>query len=116
VEYETSSTAPLHRIRDNNAPCAVCHVIGRDSLLMVPARKSCPDNWTKEYYGYLMTAFGSASSRRSAVCVDGHPEVVPGESANDNGALFYHMEATCNGFQCPPYDREKELTCAVCTK
>ena len=29
---------------------------------------------------------------------------------------FYHVEANCNGMLCPPYDPQKELTCAVCTK
>ena len=54
--------------------------------------------------------------RRSAVCMDGYPETVRGEAADTNGALFYHMEATCNGLECPPYDPQKELTCVVCTK
>ena len=50
-----------------------------------------------------MTADGNLN-RRSTVCVDKDPEAVPGEAANTDGALFYHMEATCNGLDCPPYD------------
>ena len=82
---------------------------------MIPARLSCPPTWTLEYSGYLMTAYRSYH-RRSAVCVDKDPEDVPGEAASTDGALFYHMEATCNGLDCPPYDPQKELTCVVCTK
>ena len=54
--------------------------------------------------------------RRMFACVDKYSEYVPGGSGDQNGALFYHVEATCNSILCPPYDTEHELTCAVCTK
>ena len=54
--------------------------------------------------------------RRASACVDKNPERVPGEAANTDGALFYYIEGVCNGILCAPYDPEKELTCAVCTK
>ena len=50
------------------------------------------------------------------VYVDKDPETVSAEVADTNGVVFLHTEASCNGIQCPPYDAEKELTCAVCTK
>ena len=83
---------------------------------MIPARISCPDTWTLEYSGYLMTENKASEGRTSAECVDKDPETVPGEVADTNGALFHFIEATCNGLECPPYVAEKELTCAVCTK
>ena len=49
-------------------------------------------------------------------CVDKDAESVPGSAANTNGALFYPVEANCNGMACPPYDPQKELLCVVCTK
>ena len=49
-------------------------------------------------------------------CVDKNPDSVPGSASDTNGAFFYHVEANCNGMLCPPYDPQKELTCAVCTK
>ena len=61
------------------------------------------------------TLFGGRG-RRATECVDKDSESIPGSAANTNGALFYHMEATCNGIPCPPYNPEKELTCAICTK
>ena len=63
-----------------------------------------------------MTAHYSHLGRRVTVCVDKDSESIPGSAANTNGALLYHMEATCNGIPCPTYDPQKELTCAICTK
>ena len=47
-------------------------------------------------------------------CVDKDQESVPGSQSNTDGALFYHVEANCNGMQCPPYNNYKELNCVVC--
>jgi hypothetical protein len=116
VEYETFSDSPLEDARDHNVPCAVCRVNGRDSILMIPARRNCPASWTTEYDGYLVTGYGGGGGRQSTKCLDEDPEYLRGEARNTNGALFYHMEATCNGIECPPYDPEKELTCVVCSK
>ncbi|CAH1229639.1 COL6A5 [Branchiostoma lanceolatum] len=44
-------------LNDHDVPCAVCHVASRGSKLMIPARLSCPSGWTREYKGYLMTAY-----------------------------------------------------------
>ena len=63
-----------------------------------------------------MTGYYNHAGRRSAECVDKDSESIPGSVANTNGALFLHIEATCNGIPCPPYDPQKELTCAICTK
>ena len=114
AEYETHG-APLNAAADQNVPCVVCNSELRGSLLMIPARISCPTSWTLEYNGYLMTAHAGHHTR-SAVCVDKDAEAIPGLDANTNGALFYHTEVVCNGIECPPYDAQKELTCAVCTK
>ena len=32
-----------------------------------------------------------------------------GSHADANGALFYHVEASCTDMPCPPYDAQKEL-------
>ena len=102
-------------MNDHNVPCAVCSVQVRGRLLIIPARKDCPASWTKEYEGALMS--GSYTHSRSMYeCVDKDAESVPGSAANTNGALFYPVEANCNGMSCPPYDPQKELLCVVCTK
>ena len=116
AEYESSTNQPLNTVNNHNVPCVVCHSTLRESVLMIPARISCPDTWTLEYSGYLMTERYDHVGRTSAECVDKDPESVCGEMQDANGALFCHTEATCNGLRCPPYNAEKELTCAVCTK
>ena len=54
--------------------------------------------------------------RNSFECVDKDSESIPGSVDRIDGAYFYHVEASCRGIPCPPYDPQKELTCAVCTQ
>ena len=116
AEYESGDgNGPLASVHDHNVPCAVCHTSGRDTALMLPAKTQCPPSWTLEYNGYLMTEHYT-QHRTAFECVDKDPECIPGSARNEDGALFYHTEATCTGLPCPPYDSSKELTCAVCTK
>ena len=114
-EYELYQGSPLPNVYQHNVPCAVCCVSTRSVVYVVPAWDYCPSGWTLEYSGYLMTERYN-HYRNTMECVDKDPESIPGSAANINGALFYHVEATCNGLPCPPYDPQKELTCAVCTK
>ena len=84
---------------------------------MIPAKTTCPMNWTREYYGYLMSEHVSFY-RRQFICVDKDQSSIdiPGVEVDRNGALVFHVEATCNGqLPCPPYDTEKEFNCVVCT-
>ena len=85
---------------------------------MIPGTYICPPNWTREYYGYLMTERSSHSSHKGRTtfeCVDVAPEVVAGGHDNQDGALFHHVEPRCGSLPCPPYEPQKEVTCAVCT-
>ena len=114
--YGTEYESPILGTHDTNAPCAVCHVSTRSSMIMIPGKTTCPQDWTREYYGYIMTAYHE-HHRSMYVCVDMAMEPIPGSSPNHNGALFYHVEAVCGvGLPCPPYDNRKEINCAVCTK
>ena len=83
---------------------------------MLPAKTSCPESWTREYYRYLMSGNIGDSGRSSFVCVDREYEPVPGSQEHRNAGHLYHVEAICGTMQCPPYVNYKELTCAVCTK
>ncbi len=111
VEYEV----PLQGNHNHNTPCAVCHVSTRSALLLIPAKYSCPDYWTMEYYGYLMSE-QKIHKRTHFVCVDHGIEGLACSHADTHGSLLYHVEATCNGLPCPPYNTNKELNCVVCTK
>ena len=121
VEYNPSSGQPLHVQPDvdaHNVPCAVCMARSRCSLLMIPAKTQCPTSWATEYIGYLMSAHQNHALPTTYECVDKDPESVAGLDAVNwaqGSALFYHVEASCNGMACPPYDDAKELTCVVCT-
>ena len=103
-------------LHDNDIPCAVCHVTSRPTKLMIPARLTCPDGWTKEYAGYLMAAWYKHAGRTTYTCVDNAPEVVDGGGSNQDGALFYNSEAVCGSLPCPKYGDGWEITCVVCTK
>ena len=114
AEYQTGG-GPLSAVNEHNVPCAVCYASTRVAVIMIPAKTQCRSNWTLEYSGYLMSDY-YGHHRTMYECVDKNPDSVPGSAANANDALFYHVEAHCNGMLCPPYDPQKELTCAVCTK
>ena len=117
TEYEIWGDDPVLTTHEHNAPCAVCYVSTRETALMLPARMECPTSWTLEYSGYLMSTYHTNGHYRTMYeCVDSNPDTIPGSSANTNPAVFYHVEANCNGLPCGPYDPQKELTCAVCTK
>ena len=114
AEYKTSN-GPLSAFHDHNIPCAVCYVSTRGTVLMIPAKTTCPSSWTQEYNGYLMTE-RYTHHRSMHECVDQNPDTVRGGTGSVNGALFYFVEATCTGIACPPYTAGRELACAVCTK
>ena len=117
TEYQLNSGGPLASVHNHNAPCAVCYVSIRETVLMLPARLECPSTWTLEYTGYLMsTHFNSHHHRTMYECVDKNPNTLPASAVDTNGAVFYNTEANCNGLPCGPYDPQKELMCAVCTK
>ena len=63
-----------------------------------------------------MSGHYGQKGRTMYTCLDKHPDVIPGELRNTNGALMYHVEVECNrGIPCPHYSDTKELSCVVCT-
>ena len=113
--YRTEYEHPIQGTHQHNVPCAVCYASTRETVLMIPAKTSCPTSWTREYYGYL-TSDHYTHHPSHFECVDRDQESLPGSQGNTYGALFYHVEANCNGMPCPPYDAQKELNCVVCTE
>ncbi len=114
--YGTEYEVPIAGSHNHNVPCAVCHATTRAAKVMIPAKTSCPPNWTREYYGYLQSEghFGDRP-RTEFVCVDKDQVSLYGSHANIDGALLYHVRAACSGIQCPPYNANDVLTCTVCT-
>ena len=113
VEYES----PVQGSHNHNAPCAVCYVSTRSTVIMIPAKTSCPVTWTREYYGYLMAEKRTHKNNKKYVCVDQAMESLPGSFADVNAASFSHNQPACSyGLPCPPYVQEKETNYVVCTK
>ena len=115
TEYEVNHIFKKN-IDNHDAPCVVCFVESRGSMLMMPARNDCPSGWTEEYHGYLMTAHYNHKNQKDFICIDEDAEYVSGSGANKNGALLYLVEGQCGSLPCGPYVAGRELTCAVCTK
>ena len=113
-EYENTDglVATSH---GTDVPCAVCYVPSRNALYMLPAKYTCPTGWTREYFGYLMSE-QHKHHRSQFSCVDHSLTPVIGSSHDYNGFLFSTVEGVCGSLPCPPYSRDKELSCVVCTK
>ena len=115
TEYESRNSVIFSNRHHHNAPCAVCYT-SKETKLMIPAKTTCPTSWTREYYGYLMTEYYTHKRNALYECIDSNPESIPDSSADTNGAMFLFVTGTCNGLPCPPYVRNRAITCVLCTK
>ncbi|XP_006813908.1 uncharacterized protein LOC100366899 [Saccoglossus kowalevskii] len=115
TEFETIHFNPLSHLQDYEAVCAVCLVNSRSRVLMIPGTNECPsEEWTREYYGYLMTQRYELE-RTEFICVDRNAEARYASEDNDQGALLHPVEGICGSLPCGPYIDGYELTCVVCT-
>ena len=109
-----ASTLPLHC---QYVPCTVCYVATRETTLMIPGTYYCPSNWTREYYGYLMAEQSHPEHRgRSTLILNVGAETAPAGEACEATNIFFPVEPRCGSLPCPPYEEEKGMTCAVCTR
>ena len=117
AEYEMRNGEALSNLADHNIPCAVCYVSTRFAHLMIPGTYECPDTWTTEYSGWLVSEKND-HKRTEYVCLDKTPETRTDGSGSKDGALMYHVVGGGGGYGIPnpPYDGRKELSCVVCTK
>lgn len=105
-----------YNVFNDDAVCAVCHS-PRSATLMMPGRTECYNGWIKEYSGYLVSEYDTATHASDFICLDDKPETVVGGKADQNGGVLYFVEAYCGeNLECPPYIEGRELTCVVCTK
>jgi len=94
---EDNSGGPL---ANKPAPCAVCYVQARSTVLVVPAKTPCPDGWITEYAGYLVSELGHSGRQRSNyICWDEAPEVAVG-GISQNQAVIYPVEVQCGSLPC----------------
>jgi hypothetical protein len=116
-EYEVLANNPSvdKSLSNHDVPCAVCYVSTRSAKIMIPGTYKCPSSWNEEFHGFLMSAHNK-HQRTTFECVDTDAKKALAGHANANGALFYFVEPRCGSLPCPPYEQEKELSCAVCTR
>ncbi|XP_078320163.1 uncharacterized protein LOC144621234 [Crassostrea virginica] len=100
---------------DDDVPCVICIVTPAATTMMVPAKLTCPQNWTLQYHGYL----GAGYHRDHAsefICIDSDPEYFEGlRLVNSNGPLIYPVRMDCGSLPCPKYKQYQFVSCAVCT-
>ncbi|XP_067932886.1 uncharacterized protein [Watersipora subatra] len=117
AEYQTNSDIFPSRMHDQNVPCSRCYLPSRSTTIMIPAKRTCPSSWNKEYEGYLMSGHYNHKRACNYVCMDKEPEALTGLHASTNGALFYFVQGSCARLgSCPPYIEGAELACVVCSK
>ncbi|XP_062569838.1 short-chain collagen C4-like [Saccostrea cucullata] len=116
AEYETLHSLVMTDVHDHDVPCAVCRTQNNESVLAIPARKSCYAGWKVEYWGYLMSGNFQHPAASTFTCMDAEPESVVGGHGNANGYLFYTVETQCGSLTCPPYRNGSELLCVVCSE
>ena len=96
-----------------DATCALCSVRVRNVIQMIPATYECPETWTREYYGYLMTGYFSTTF----VCVDINMEGFQNSAdAAPNHPTLHHVTAHYKIAHSDEYLDGKVLSCAVCSK
>ncbi|XP_033111229.1 short-chain collagen C4-like [Anneissia japonica] len=115
AEYETNTYAPFSDVHDGDIVCALCLARGRSTTSMIPAKRTCPSGWTKEYGGLLMGSVHGHGGH-DYLCIDRNPQARHGSSVNNNGHLFYATEGVCGSLPCPPYANGNEITCVVCSR
>ena len=114
VEYHVHD-GPLSSLHLHGVPCAVCLTYTRGIVLMIPGKYTCPRDWTREYYGYLMAERHNHENPSTFECIDSFAESIIGTGTHTPGGILMHVESRCPNPLCPPYVDGKELTCAVCT-
>jgi len=115
AEYETHTAPQLSKLHNQEAPCVVCRLRGRNTL-MIPARNVCFPGWRREYAGFLMSMYYKYKGNKNAICVDAEAEITENSNdSNQDGALMYFVQAKCGSLKCPPYEEKRLLTCVVCS-
>lgn len=107
-------------------PCAVCEANQRVSQVTMPGKSRCPDEWSLEYSGYLMSPATTWPNdhKMEYVCIDSAPESISSKRGSITtpwyGEALYYATAQCSGDSrldiCPPYKDNQPLQCVICTK
>ena len=72
VEYHVSGS--INHALYRNMPCALCEATGQGDKIMIPSHYVCPDDWHKEYNGYIMAGDNGHKGGSMYDCIDEHLE------------------------------------------
>lgn len=120
VEYESQDYSIFPDNIDNkHAVCSRCYTESRPALLIIPAKTTCPEEWHKEYAGFLMAASENEAHATTYECVDRRPEFEALSAADEGGRLwFVNVDCRAGGSvgNCNKYGHARQVTCVVCTR
>lgn len=114
AEYNSNFFASNADFQD--VPCAVCEAIDSVSIIMIPGKMNCYDEWKMEYNGYLAAHSYANPAATSYACIDKNPQFLPGGHVQYNEKVFGEVLTKCGSLPCPPYIEGYPVTCVVCSK
>jgi hypothetical protein len=101
---------------DNFDPvCAVCRVTFATTI-MIPGTNVCTPGWHLQYSGYLMAGGSGHVAGTEYICVDSALESILHSDQDQNGKLLFYVHTVCGSLPCGPYQSNKTVTCAICSK
>ena len=119
LKEEQEEDVNLYQYSDltiHDIPCAVCYATTRASLLMIPAKTSCPVDWTAEYEGYLMSEQNGSEMRGKYMCVDQSLGLHNADQPRHDRLSLVEVKCDSHDQGCAPYQPNKKLSCIVCTR
>ncbi|OWF47376.1 hypothetical protein KP79_PYT26185 [Mizuhopecten yessoensis] len=99
---------------DEDVSCAVCRNSVHATSVMIPGRTTCFPGWVEAYSGFIVAGYPDHPSNTDYICMDGHPQPVPGGQGDDDGVLLRPVVTKCGSLPCPPYENDKLVPCVVC--
>nr|XP_015911784.2 uncharacterized protein LOC107442673 [Parasteatoda tepidariorum] len=103
---------------EKSIACGMCLVEERTSATVFPGRTQCPNEWTLEYSGYIMTK-DLRSRKGDFVCMDVHSEEHDRDvlimSKTEKHDHVSDVKISCGTLPCDNYPKDQLLPCVVCT-
>lgn len=111
-EYETLTSQEHFQ---SDPVCAVCRS-SFSTTVMTPGTNVCAPGWHVQYSGYLMAGHYLHAAGSEYICVDSSLESRPNSQLDQNGVLLYFTVTQCGSLPCSPYENNKVVLCAVCSR
>ena len=105
-------------IEGNTLACSVCET-KRSTVIMIPARRTCPQGWQLEYEGVLMAKgrFLFVNRQSSTICVSLAFEPSFASQQRSNALDIFNVNILCDdGNLCDVNNNNFDVHCVVCTK